>query len=144
MRTLPPWQSVRPAPKRLVELAFVAKRFVVVALPRATLPLAVKLVVLAPPFIESRPVVKVDEALEMKPLAKVWSAVQELAANVFGIVVEELMNALTAKSEELVLHRHCVDSQWLDEVVLHRHLVASHASALVVEKKNPLPNWLIQ
>ena len=46
-----------------------------------------------------------------------------MAPNVFGMVEEPLMNALTAKS---------------DEEVDQRHLVRSQASALVVEKKKPL------
>ena len=79
-----------PAPKKLVVLAVVAKRFVVVALPSATLPLAVKLVVLAPPLIVTSPVAKVDEAFEMTPLAKVCNGVHVFASVVRGIVVEAL------------------------------------------------------
>src|SRR3989338_1466267 len=39
------------------------------------MPLAVKFVVLAPPFMENNPAVIVDDALEMKPLVKVASPV---------------------------------------------------------------------
>src|SRR3989338_4469985 len=39
--------------------------------PNQPVPLAVKLVVDAPPFMEKRPFVMVDEAFEMKPLVKV-------------------------------------------------------------------------
>lgn len=74
-----------------MELAVVENRFVVVALPRVPvprlklvlkrlvlvavlkypIPLAVKLVVEAPPFMEKSPEVTVEEALERNPLENV-------------------------------------------------------------------------
>ena len=52
-------------------LKFVEKRFVVVAVVKYPVPLAVKFVVEAPPFMEKRPAVMVELALEMNPLLKV-------------------------------------------------------------------------
>ena len=68
--------------KRLVEEAVVANDAVEVAFARVVAPVTlsefshevpetVKLVVEAPPFSDKRPVVKVEEALEMKPLVNV-------------------------------------------------------------------------
>lgn len=53
--------------------AVVAKRLVVVAVPKYPVPLAVKFVVLAPPDIVKRPLVIVEEAFERNPFVKVVS-----------------------------------------------------------------------
>ena len=54
------------------------------------MPLAVKFVVLAPPFMENKPLVMVEEALERKPLVKVARPVcvsVELTVRVFAVSV---------------------------------------------------------
>ena len=53
--------------KRFELLAVVEYRVVVVAYPRLTRPVAVKLVVEAPPIMEKRPVVMVELPFERKP-----------------------------------------------------------------------------
>lgn len=68
--------------------AVVAKRLVVVAVPKYPVPLAVKFVVDAPPFIEKSPLVIVEEELERKPFVKVARPVEvsvELRVNVFAV-----------------------------------------------------------
>lgn len=91
---------------------------------------------------------KVEEAWEMRPLAKVWSADHVLAVLVFGSVEDEPMNQVALVVEnarpwfrerkfcaEVVLHRHCVASQAFALVVEKKLRVSFHASALVVEKE---------
>ena len=52
-------------------LKFVLNKLVLVAVPKYPIPLAVMLVVLAPPDIVKSPDVMVEDALERKPLPKV-------------------------------------------------------------------------
>jgi len=54
-------------------------------------PEIVRAVVLAPPFIEKRPLVIVEEALEIKPKVSVCNKDQMLARVVLGIVVEAVI-----------------------------------------------------
>ena len=71
--------SVAALAKRLVDEAVVEKRFVVVAFARMVLPVAVKLVVEAPPFAEKRPLVTVEEEFARKPAENVCRFVHVLA-----------------------------------------------------------------
>src|SRR3989344_6114521 len=59
--------------------------------PSQEAPEMVRAVVEAPPFAEKRPLVMVEEALEMKPEVKVWSASQFVASVVLGMVVEAVI-----------------------------------------------------
>ena len=81
--------------------AVVAKRLVVVAVPKYPVPLAVKFVVDAPPFIERRPAVMVEEAFDRKPLVKV---VRPLMPNVPRFAVcEKRFVELAVVAKKLVV-----------------------------------------
>ena len=81
-----------------------------VAFPRTAYPVAVRLVVEAPPFMERRPDVIVDEALERKPLVNVVNPLMPKVPNVASwekrfvelAVAEKRDDDVALPSDELV------------------------------------------
>src|SRR3989338_7009660 len=130
----------RPFTLSAPKFAVLALEVVEVAVPKYPIPLAVKFVVDAPPFIEKSPLVMVEEALERKPLVKV---VKPLMPSVPRVAICEkrfVLDAVVAKKAVEVAPFCPIENTVVDALVTaSNRLPVPHAVSLLYGVVVPMP-----
>ena len=141
-----PFTNVAEFAERTPKVAEVEYRLVLVAVPKYPIPLAVMLVVLAPPDIVNSPLVIVEEAVERNPLLKVARSDWENAPATESVpkVAEEekrfVLLAVVAKKEVEVAPPCPIENTVVDALVTaSNRLPVPHAVSLLYGVVVPMP-----